>query len=94
MKEKTLGEVAKIAAISTPLVLGVDAAWDAAAAAVIAEHERRKWRPIRTCPNDDTNIIAGFYDGGIWVQDMSKASDLRSDPIYTHWQDAPEGPKQ
>lgn len=42
MKQKTLGEVAKMAALLTPLALGVDAAWSAAADAVVTEHERRK----------------------------------------------------
>lgn len=83
MNEKTLGDVAREC-------LG---SWEEIASAVVAEHERRKWRPMATCPACGEEIIAGYRDGGEWVRTMGDAATLRTFPEYTHWQYAPEGPK-
>lgn len=92
MKQKTLGKIASELWYCT-----MDTSpkkWKQIAAAVIAEHERRKWRPMATCPACGEEIIAGFRDDGEeWVQTMGDAATLRKYPKYTHWQYAPEGPK-
>jgi len=83
VNEKTLGDVAREC-------LG---SWEEIASAVVAEHERRKWRPMATCPACGEEIIAGYRDGGEWIQTMGDADTLRTFPEYTHWQYAPDVPK-
>ena len=48
---------------------------------------------MATCPACGEEIIAGYRDGGEWIQTMGDADTLRTFPEYTHWQYAPEGPK-
>lgn len=83
VKEKTLGKVAREC-------LG---SWEEIAAAAVAEHERRKWKPMSACPACGEEIIAGYRNGEEWVQTMGDSATLRTYPKYTHWQYAPEGPK-
>ena len=92
MKEKTLGQVAA-EAMDSVWNEPSEVSWDHIAAAVVAEHERRKWRPMATCPACGEEIIAGYRDGGEWIQTMGDATTLRKYPKYTHWQHAPEGPR-
>ena len=91
MKEKTLGKIARDAFFDAKGNDGQD--WAASAAAVVAEHERRKWRTMSTCPACGEEIIAGFRDADGWHQTIGNAAILRELPYYTHWQPAPEGPK-
>jgi len=93
VKEKTLGEVAQEAFRRSDALGGLVAWWEETAAAVVAEHERRKWQPMRTCPACGEEIIAGYRNGEEWIQTMGDATTLRTFPEYTHWQYAPEGPK-
>ena len=93
MKQKTLGDVAADAYCRADHTAGLVLWWESAAAAVIAEHERRKWQPMRTCPACGEEIIAGYRNGEEWIQTMGDATTLRTFPEYTHWQYAPEGPK-
>ena len=91
MKQKTLGKIASeasFAAMDAPWI-----EWDTIAAAVVAEHERWKWKPMATCPACGEEIIAGFRDSDGWHQTIGNAAILRELPYYTHWQHAPEGPK-
>lgn len=91
MKEKTLGRIASELWYGT--MSTSPKKWEQIAAAAIAEHERRKWKPMSACPACGEEIIAGYRDGGEWIQTMGDADTLRTFPEYTHWQYAPDGPK-
>ncbi len=90
MKPKTLGKIASEMWFGT--MDTSQALWRRIAAAVVAEHERRKWQPIATLPSDG-EVIAGFYEGDEWVQCVCEAEYISFCPEYTHWQPAPDGPK-
>lgn len=92
MKQKTLGKIAQEQWCSLMNTSTKDC-WETSAAAVVAEHERRKWRPMATCPACGEEIIAGYRNGEEWIQTMGDATTLRKYPKYTHWQHAPEGPR-
>lgn len=104
MKQKTLGKIARDAFFDAKGNDGQD--WAASAAAVVAEHERRKWRPIKTAPNDGTRVDLWTNNGRFtdcwfekgewmhwWIGGFDTMGAVRLDEVATHWQPAPEGPK-
>ena len=106
MKQKTLGEVARNTFLHATGPTTSDD-WETAAAAVIAEHERRKWRGIETAPKDLPLWGRGAYtfkplNGELedvyqyqmtWSERWGQWLDVNGNALSpTHWQYAPDRP--
>ena len=67
--------------------------WNAAAAAVVAEHETRKWQGKDTLPKDGY-VIIGHREGEEWIQQFWWCyPQFQPFTEFTHWMPAPDGPR-
>jgi len=104
MQEKTLGEIARNAFYALDILdSGFD--WQAVADAVIAEYERRQWRPWPDGTNDDTaehppdetpvDIYCGNWAGkDRLIGKISRRCGTYGPSGASHWRLLPAPPKE
>lgn len=90
-RQKSLGSIAREMWLST--INPSLRTWNKIAAAVVAEHERRKWQPIKTAPKSQEIVIVGMWKRGIWRWKATFFLQVAIDEGYTHWISVPEGPE-
>jgi hypothetical protein len=105
MAEKTLGQVAFETRYEQPVVWGNpgseenESSWQAVADAVIAAHEARRWKPIKSASDGVALQV------GVWLQNADKSKTwfvpigiiTKQQAIargYTHWTPIPAPPKE